>query len=67
MGPGMEIILFDTRNLFGQRRYYFRIVDAGNREPLAQSEGYNSIEARAKTANRFASLLGAKIIHGRRK
>lgn len=66
MGPGMEIILFDTLTLFG-RRWFFRIVDAGNREPLAQSEGYNSIEARAKTANRFASLLGAKIIYGKRK
>lgn len=65
MGPGMEVQTFDGLTLLG-RRWWFRIVDAGNHETLAQSESYNSAAARDKTARRFASALGAPIVKGKR-
>lgn len=66
MGPGMEIIVFDSLTIWG-RRWYLRIQDAGNHEPLLHGEGYNSAAARDKTAKRFASVMDARIIHGKRK
>lgn len=62
MGPGMEVQTFDGLTLRG-RRWYFRIVDTGNWEPLAQSEGYNSPAARDKTAERF----GVPVVPGKQR
>jgi len=66
MGPGMEIQKFDRLTLFG-RRWYFRIVDAGNGEILASSEGYTRPYARNETAVRFSLALGAPVIDERTK
>ena len=59
MGPGFEVQTFDRLTLFG-RRYYFRIVDAGNHEILAPSEAYNRAYDRDRTANRLAAALGCR-------
>ena len=66
MGPGMEVQTFDGLTVFG-KRWWFRIVDAGNNETLAQSEGYNSRAGRDNTADRFARLLGGKSVPGKRR
>ena len=64
MGPGMEVQIFDRLTLRG-RRWFFRLVDAGNHETLAQSEAYNSSAARDNTADRFAGVIGGKPVpHG---
>lgn len=65
-GATERVEIFDRMTLLG-RRWYFRIVDAGNHETLAPSEAYNSAAARDKTANRFARALGCPIVEGRRK
>lgn len=59
MGPGMEVQTFDGLTMFG-RRYWFRVVDAGNGEVLASSESYNSAAARDKTGKRFGPLVLGK-------
>lgn len=59
MGPGMEVQTFDGLTLFG-RRWYFRVVDTGNWKTLAQSEGYNSRDARDRTARRFGPIVPGK-------
>lgn len=61
MGPSMAIETFDRLTLFG-RRWFFRIIDAGNGQTLAQSEAYNSARARDSTAVRFANKLEARIL-----
>lgn len=66
MGPGMEVQAFDGLTLFG-RRWYFRIVDTGNWETLAPSEGYNSAAARDRTGKRLAKALGAPFVQGKRR
>jgi hypothetical protein len=66
MGPGMIVQTFDHLTLFG-RRWFFRIVDAGNHETLAQSEGYNSSAARDRTAFRFVNALDTVIQQGKRR
>lgn len=50
MGPPYEIRTFDRLGLLG-RRWYFRIVDTGNWEIVAQSEAYTRPHARNVTAN----------------
>lgn len=60
MGPGMEVQTFDRLTLWG-RRWFFRIIDAGNGQTLAQSEAYNSAQARNSTAVRFSNRLDAPL------
>lgn len=57
MGPGYEIQTFDRMTLFG-RRWYFRVVDCGNWETVAQSEGYNSAKRRDETATNLGMAMG---------
>jgi hypothetical protein len=66
MGPGMRVETFDGLTLLG-RRWYFRIVDAGNSEALAQGESYSSAIARDFTARRLAKALSAPLIKGKRR
>lgn len=66
MGPGLEVQTFERKKLLG-RRFYFRIVDTGNWETVAASEGYNSAAARDKTARRLAGALGCPVVRERRK
>jgi hypothetical protein len=66
MGPSTVVETFDRSTLLG-RRWYFRIVDAGNHEILSASEAYNSRPSRNRTASRLALELGCRIIEGKRK
>lgn len=66
MGPSMEVQTFDRLTLFG-RRWFFRIVDTGNWEKLAQSEPYNSAAKRDKTATRLSRALACAVIPERKK
>jgi hypothetical protein len=66
MGPGMEVVTFDGLTFLG-RRWWFRIVDTGNRETLAQSEAYNSKAGRDDTADRFARAFGGRPLPGKRR
>lgn len=66
MGPATAIETFDRATLLG-RRWYFRIVDAGNHEIIAASEAYNSKASRNKTATRLAYAMGCPVVSGRRK
>lgn len=61
----MEVQTFEGLTLLG-KRWWFRIVDAGNHETLAQSESYNSRVGRDNTAGRFARLLGGQPVPGKR-
>lgn len=62
---GMKIELFARRNLFGLRRWYFRIV-AGNGKIIAQSEAYSRKVDCRSTAHliqdgaRFAEIVEGK-------
>lgn len=64
MGPAEEIQTFETLTLFGPR-WFFRIVDCGNNEILAQSQRYKSKWGRDKTAKRLARALGCKVVEGK--
>ena len=63
---GFIIEKYERMTLLGHR-WFFRIVDSENYEILAPSQAYKSARARDKTANRLASALNARIVHGRRK
>lgn len=65
MGPGLEVQTFDRLTLLG-RRWYFRIVDTGNSEILAASEGYSRPYGRNETAARLAKALSAPLIPERK-
>jgi hypothetical protein len=60
MGSGMEIQRWSKLTLLGPR-FFFRIVDEGNRERLAASQRYKTVEQRNRTARRFAQLLRCPI------
>lgn len=62
----MQVQTFDGLTILG-RRWWFRIVDAGNHETLAQSEAYNSAAGRDNTADRFARVFGGRPVPGKRK
>jgi hypothetical protein len=66
MGPPYEIQTFDRMKLLG-KRWYFRIVDTGNWETVAQSEGYSSPYDRNETANDLSKAAGWPIIPERKK
>lgn len=66
MGPVEEIQTFERVGLRG-RRWYFRIVDAGNSEPLAQSQPYKTERQRDKTALRFSYALACPLLPERRR
>lgn len=66
MGPGYEIATFDRLNLLG-RRWYFRIVDTGNWETVAQSEGYTRAANRNETAASLSIATGWPVIPERKK
>lgn len=66
MGPPYEIQTFDSRKLRG-RRWYFRLVDTGNWETIAQSEGYNSKAARDDTVEQLRASTGWPAIPERKK
>jgi hypothetical protein len=61
MGPGVEVQTFERTGLRG-RRFFFRIVDTGNWEILAQSQPYKGPGQRDETAARLADLLRCPVI-----
>lgn len=66
MGPAEEIQTFHRATLRGWR-WFFRIVDCGNNEILAQSQPYKTRVQRDKTALRLAyGLACAVVASGRR-
>lgn len=66
MGPGLEVQRFERTTLVG-RRWFFRIVDAGNNEILAPSQAYKTIRQRDATAKRLAGALGCPLTEGKRR
>lgn len=60
MGPGMEVQTFERMTFVG-RRYFFRIIDVGNREKLASGQTYKTQRQRDLTAKRFAGAIGCPI------
>lgn len=64
MGPAMIIQKFERPTLLG-KRYFFRIVDAGNNEILAASQTYKTKKQRDETATRFGYSLACPIVQGR--
>ena len=60
MGPAEEIQTFERMTLRG-RRYFFRIIDAGNNEVLAQSQTYKTKQQRDRTALRFSYALACPL------
>jgi hypothetical protein len=66
MGPGIAVETFQRFTLLGPR-WFFRIVDTGNSEILAQSQSYKSPYQRDITAKRMAAALGTKVVKGARK
>lgn len=66
MGPGMEVQTFDGLTLLGHR-YWFRIVDTGNHEPLTPSQTYKTMQQRDKTAHRLGRAIGCPVVEGKRK
>lgn len=71
-GPNMKIQTFERGSrltpgmrMFG-RRFYFRIVDIGNNEILAQSQPYKTERQRDNTAKRLADAIGCPIIPERK-
>ena len=64
MGPAEEIQIFSRLTLLGPR-YFFRIVDVGNNEILAQSQTYKTKQQRDRTATRLAYGLGVAVVPGR--
>lgn len=65
MGPAEAIETFEKLTLFGPR-WFFRLVDTGNSEILAQSQRYKSKWARDKTAKRLAKAISCPVIEGKR-
>lgn len=61
MGPGMEVQVYERQTLLG-RRFFFRIVDIGNRERLAASQTYKTERQRDLTAQRFAHVLDCRLV-----
>jgi hypothetical protein len=64
MGPAEEIQTFERPTLIG-KRYFFRIIDCGNNEILAQSQTYKTRKQRDKTAIRLSYGLGCAVVPGR--
>lgn len=65
MGPGMEVQTFDRLTLLG-RRWFFRIIDIGNREILVASEAYNRPHPRNVTASRMSRALRCYLVESKR-
>lgn len=63
MGPAEEIQTFERLTLRG-RRFFFRIVDCGNNEILAQSQPYKTKQQRDQTALRFSYSLACAMVPG---
>lgn len=63
MGPGIAVETFDRVTLLGPR-WFFRIVDIGNHEVLAQSQSYKGPYQRDITGKRLAAALGCKLVKG---
>lgn len=64
MGPAEAIYTFDRVTLLG-KRFFFRIVDAGNNEVLAPSQTYKTERQRDKTARRLAQRMGCPLLKGK--
>jgi hypothetical protein len=65
MGPAVEIQTFETENILGKRRYFFRGVDRRNWETLFPSQTYKTKKQRDETATRLAYLMGCAVIPGK--
>lgn len=65
MGPPYEIQTFDRLSLLG-RRWYFRVVDTGNWETVAQSEGYTRPGARNETVESLRTSTGWPVVPERK-
>ena len=64
MGPAEEIETFDKLTLLGPR-WFFRVVDTGNNEILAQSQSYKSKYQRDRTARRLGARMGCNVVPGK--
>jgi hypothetical protein len=64
MGPGLEIHTFERLTLKG-RRFFFHIIDVGNREILVSGQTYKTELQRNKTARRFGDVLGCHVVEKR--
>lgn len=60
MDAGLKTYRFDRLTIWG-RRWFFRVIDRNNGKTVAQSEAYNSAQARDHMADRMDRAFGHKI------